>query len=177
MTVTIDQIQGFLQTRNLHYFTSPDNETLLLPYRLGPRLSVKVLIRVDCEGSFLQIACNDLPMVESGHPMIGQVQQCLLAFSNSQRFVKFSQDPDDGEITVAGDAWLEDMELTERAFSRMMSNFLQSLTKAGEAIDAILQGRGDTQDAAPQQDLPDALRRLLDRPDDHQADGEQRDAA
>jgi hypothetical protein len=180
MTVTIEQIQGFLQTRNLHYFTSPDNEALLLPYRLGPRLSVKVLVRVESQGRFLQIACNDLPMVEAGHPMIGQVQQCLLAFNHAKRFVKLSQDPADGEIVAAGDVWLENMEITEPAFDRMMGNFLECLKEAGEALHEVLEGRGGvTSEPTADDELTDAFRNPPALPDDlgFGLDQDDRDAA
>ena len=46
-----------------------------------------------------------------------------------------------GEITVTGEAWIEDMDLTQVAFDRLMMNFLGCLREGGEAIEAVLNGK------------------------------------
>ena len=142
MPVTLDQLRTYLDARKVHYYLHPDNEALMLPYRMGPRFSAKLLLRLEHKGRFLLIRCDDFPMVESSHPMIGELQQALLAMNNSKRFVKLSQDPTDGEISMTGEVWVEDMELTQVAFDRCMMNFLECLKEASDAIESVLAGRG-----------------------------------
>ena len=94
--------------------------------------------------------------------MIGEVQQALLAMNMTKRFVKFSQDPTDGEITVTGEAWIEDMDLTQVAFDRLMMNFLGCLREGGEAIEAVLNGLG----------MPQSEMQLFGQPSDESAQAE-----
>jgi len=142
MPITIEQVRSPLDARKKHYYLHPDNEALLLPYRMGPRFSAKLLLRIENAGRFLLIRCDDFPMVESSHPMIGELQQALLAMNSSKRFVKLSQDPTDGEISMTGEVWVEDMELSRTAFDRCMMNFLECLKEASDAIESVLAGRG-----------------------------------
>lgn len=157
MPVTLEEVRSHLDARKVHYYLHPDNEALMLPYRMGPRFSAKLLIRLENDGRFLLIRCDDFPMVEGSHPMIGEVQQALLAMNNSKRFVKLSQDPTDGEISMTGEVWVEDMELSRAAFDRCMMNFLECLKEASEAIESVLAGRGLPADelSAFQTDEPD----------------------
>jgi hypothetical protein len=146
MPATIDQIRSHLDARKVVYYLHPDNEAVLLPYRMSPRFSAKVLVRLEHDGRFLLIRCDDFPQVEASHPLIGEVQQCLLAMNFSKRFVKMSHDPMDGEITMTGELWIEDMELTRAAFDRCMSNFMECLKEVNDALESVLAGRGMPQD-------------------------------
>jgi hypothetical protein len=64
----------------------------------------------------------------------------------TKRFVKMSHDPMDGEITMTGELWIEDMDLTRAAFDRCMSNFMECLREAADAVESVLAGRGMPQE-------------------------------
>lgn len=152
MPASLDAIRGFLDERKIRHFSDPSDTALVMPFRLSPRFSSSVMVKVEDDGRYLQIMCRDLPLVEGSHPMIGELQQCLLAMNMRKRFVKFSQDPLDGEIVASGEAWLEDMPLTSDAFHRMMGNFLACLREAHDCVESVLAGRGMPEDTDEDED-------------------------
>jgi hypothetical protein len=138
MPTTIETICTLGETRGLNCFVAPRGNAVAIAFRLSDTFAPSVLVRLFHDGAFVSISCHDLPRVDASHPMHAEVQELLLALNGHCRLVKFAHDQSDGEISALADVWLEDIDLTETLFNRVLNNFLDSLATAHEHLDGVI---------------------------------------
>lgn len=138
MPTSLEHVCSLCSMKGLKFFLDPRGNAVMIGFRLSDTFTPTVLVRLLEDGEFLGIACHDLPLVDTSNPMHAEVQEFLLAMNARCRFVKFAHDPSDGEISVMGDVWLEDVELTEALFARVIDNFLDCLHRAQQHLSGIL---------------------------------------
>ncbi len=156
MALTLEQLKSLVDGEGMHYFLAPDRAALLLGFR-GMFGRYQVLINLELEGTFLQFRTMGYLNCPSDHPHLTAVLKVLGSINYQKRFVKLGWDPNDGEIAVYADAWLQDGTLTQSQFGRMMNNYLPVLDVSYGRLKKTMETGEDPGEDDPATTLASAL--------------------
>lgn len=125
MAHTAEELQTMLENEGLRFFRDPraDDPTFLLIAR-GMYGAYQAVVRLELDGQFLQFRTINYLHCVASHENLLEVHKVLGHLNYRRRFVKYGWDPNDGEIMVYGDCWLQDGTITQEQFSRMAQNYL-----------------------------------------------------
>ena len=132
MPATLDQIEGFFTARRLKYRRDKDQivtgfETHRFRDQQG-RTGVAVVVRLDEDGRYLELVAPGLYESRGcAHP--AALFQVLLDITMRTKMIRFEHDPADGEIRCTIECPVEDGELTERQFHRMLDGLAESVDR------------------------------------------------
>ena len=168
MALTMDQLKKLVEGEKLVYFLDPNRDALMLRAK-GAFGDYQFVILLEIEGKFLQFRSLGYHSCPEDHEHVDAVLRVLGALNYQLRFLKFGWDPADGEVTVYGDAWLEDGTLTQGQFGRMIHAYLSIMdlnnVRIGQTI-TTGSDPGEVNPAAPPggtTGLPPEMQSLLDR--------------
>jgi hypothetical protein len=168
MALTMDQLKMLVEEEGLVYFLDPNRDALMLRAK-GSFGSYQLVILLEVEGTFLQFRSLGYHSCPEDHEHVDAVLKVLGALNYRLRFLKFGWDPEDGEITVYGDAWLEDGNLTQGQFSRMVHAYLSMMDLNNVRIGETIKTGSDPGEINPEAPpggatgLPPEMQGLLDR--------------
>ena len=168
MTLTMERLKSLVEGEGLTYFVDPNRDALMMGAK-GINGSYQLLILLEVEGKFTQFRTMNYLSCPVGHEHLDATLRVLGDLNFRLRFVKFGWDPNDGEIAVYGDAWLEDGDLTQKQFGRMINAYFTMMDLNYARIDKTIRTGKDPGDAVPSgpggggSGLPPELQALLDR--------------
>jgi hypothetical protein len=168
MTLTMEQLKKLLEGEDLKYFLDPALDKLMLSAR-GVNGSYQLLILLELEGQFIQFRSMHYHSCPVGHEHLEATLQVLGGLNFQLRFVKFGWDPSDGEIAVYGDTWIEDGDLTQKQFGRMVHAYLTMMDLNYARIDQTIRTGEDPGEIGSRKGgggpsgLPPEMQELLDR--------------
>ena len=137
MALTMEGLKGLVEGKELKYFLDPDRDALMLG-ATGVNGSYQLLILLELEGTFIQFRTMNYHSCPVGHEHLDATLQVLGDLNFRLRFVKFGWDPSDGEVAVYGDAWIEDGDLTQNQFGRMVDAYLTMRDLSYARIDKVI---------------------------------------
>jgi len=168
MTLTMDRLKSLVEGEDLRYYLDPSGNKLLLNAR-GVNGSYQLLILLELDGRFIQFRSLHYQSCPEGHEHLDAVLRVLGGLNYQLRFVKFGWDPSDGEIAVYGDAWVEDGDLTQGQFGRMVHAYLSMMDLNSARIEQTIRtGKdpgaiGESGSGVGASGLPPEMQGLLDR--------------
>ena len=133
MAISIDEIRGFLDGKEVKYLYDPQKETFVISFT--PHV---VLIRLEEHGEFLQFRTLNFYQYKDGKHKT-TIMDMLLAMNYRRKLVKFGYDSDDGEVNACVDMPIEDGGLTNTQFFRCMAALLEALEEGRQRIGIILE--------------------------------------
>ena len=132
MAVTLKEISGWLDNRELNHQVLGDKNTIILGFQGKDELQCGVKIELEEDGSLLQVYSNllmnkdqDILKVKN-HEHSALVLQHMLKINYDEKFGTWEFDPKDGEVRFAVEVPLEDATMTEKQFNRIMGHVLDS---------------------------------------------------
>ena len=167
MTLTMEQLKKLVEEEDLKYFLDPNRDALMMGVR-GANGSYQLLVLLELEGRFLQFRSISYHLCPEGHEHLNKTLRLLGELNFTLRFLKFGWDPSDGEIAVYGDSWVEDGDLTQGQFARMVHAYLSIMDMNYSRIDATIRTGEDPGEVIPgggggPSGLPPELQELLDK--------------
>lgn len=172
MALNMDQLKRLLEAQDLRYFLDPRRDAIMLGAS-GIFGRYQSVILLENEGKVLQFRSVEYLHCQGSNPNLLAVLKVLGEINYQMRGIKFGWDPNDGEIAVYSDIWIQDGTLTQEQFARMLQVFFSgmdmNLMRIGQTIEAgkdpgefnpaeVLdraEGHGSS--------LPPALKALIDR--------------
>jgi hypothetical protein len=172
MALTMDQLKRLLEAQDLRYFLDPHRDAIMLGAS-GLFGKYQSVILLEDEGRVLQFRSVGYLHCQASSANLFAVLKVLGQINYQMRGIKFGWDPNDGEIAVYSDIWIQDGTLTQEQFARMLHVFFSgmdmNLMRIGQTIEtgkdpgefnpadmlAKAQGHGST--------LPPALKALIDK--------------
>lgn len=168
MTLTMERLKALLEGEKLKYFLDPAMDKLMLSAR-GLHGSYQLLILLELEGKFIQFRSMNYHSCPVGHKHLDAALQLLGGLNYQLRFVKFGWDSSDGEVVVYGDSWIEDGDLTQGQFGRMVHAYLSMMDLNYSRIDQVIRTGEDPGEIASggggggPSGLPPEMQELLDK--------------
>ena len=168
MTMTMERLKALLEGEDLKYFLDPAMDKIMLSVR-GMNGSYQLLILLELEGKFIQFRSMNYHSCPVGHAHLDTTLQVLSGLNYQLRFVKFGWDPSDGEVVVYGDAWIEDGDLTQGQFGRMVHAYLSMMDLNYARIDKTIrtgEDPGEVEKGGSRggpSGLPPEMQELLDK--------------
>jgi len=143
MGMTFDNVKTLLDTEQLNYFIHPNAPTAM--FRLnGSNGSLGLIVSLQMNGEFLKIASFDYAKCPSDSLHVPALLRLLNELNAGIRWIKWSWDPQDGDISVQGDMWVMDNQPTQKQFRRMLENIIPSLEEHLPRINHVIQTGQDT---------------------------------
>jgi hypothetical protein len=168
MALSIERLKSLLEGENLKYFLDPAMDKIMLG-ATGANGSYQLLILLEVEDTFIQFRSMSYLSCPEDHEHVVPVLKVLGELNYKLRFLKFGWDPSDGEIVVYGDAWLEDGDLTQKQFGRMIHAYLTMMDLNYLRLDKTIKTGKDPGEIRPTgsggapSGLPPEMQELLDR--------------
>ncbi len=162
MTLTMEKIKSLTEGEDLKYFLDPDRDALMMG-ATGANGRYQLLLLLEVEGKFIQFRSMNYHSCPEGHEHLGATLKVLGDLNFRLRFVKFGWDPSDGEIAVYGDAWIEDGDITQKQFGRMVHAYLTMMDLNFARIDKVIRTGEDPGKGGSDSGLPPELQEMIDR--------------
>ncbi len=170
MTLTLERLKSLLEGEDLKYYLDPALDKLMLRAK-GVNGSYQFLLLLELEGKFIQFRSMEYHSCPEGHDNLDATLRVLGALNYQLRFLKFGWDPSDGEIAVYGDAWVEDGDITQGQFGRMVHAYLSVMDLNYARIDETIRtgkdpgevGADDGEGGGTPSGLPPEMQELLDK--------------
>ena len=164
MTLTMEQIKSLTEGEKLKYFLDPDRDALMMG-ATGVNGRYQLLLLLEVDGKFIQFRSMNYHSCPEGHEHLEATLKVLGDLNFRLRFVKFGWDPSDGEIAIYGDVWIEDGDITQKQFGRMVHAYLSMMDLNYARIDKVIKtgvdpGAGEGGSASG---LPTELQEMIDR--------------
>ena len=143
MSVTLEQLVGYLKTKGLKYEYKKDEERIILMSG-DDNLTVAHFIRAKEDGDIfewqMQIADenNDILNIKD-HKYAAKVLSHILYLNYTTKFGTWEFDPSDGDIRLAIEIPLEDAQMTEKQFNRIAGFMLRDGSSHAKEILSILE--------------------------------------
>jgi len=168
MTLTMERLKDLLDGEDFKYFLDPAQDKLMLSAR-GLNGSYQMLVLLELDGRFIQFRSMHYHACPEGHESLDALLRVLGALNYQLRFLKFGWDPSDGEVVAYGDTWIEDGDITQAQFGRMIHAYLSVMDLNYARIDQTIKTGEDPGEIGPGEGgggpsgLPPELQSLLDR--------------
>ncbi|MFH1764525.1 MAG: YbjN domain-containing protein [Gemmatimonadota bacterium] len=168
MTLTMERLKALLEGEKFKYFLDPAMDKLMLSAR-GLHGSYQLLVLLELEGQFIQFRSMNYHSCPVDHEHLAATLRVLGGLNYQLRFVKFGWDASDGEIVAYGDCWIEDGDLTQKQFGRMIHAYLAMMDLNYARIDGTVRTGEDPGEIGSDgggggpSGLPPVIQSLLDR--------------
>lgn len=150
MATTLTYVKHLLDQLAIKYSRQSTDSAIFLGFDLPSGRSLKIVITVDLDGTYLEFRSIDLPPCSQAHPMAAFVKDLLLGINHTTRFVKFGWDISSGVISGAGDVWIMDTELTPELLRCQVWSFVMGHIDLVRRLHELL----DTPVVEAQEDKP-----------------------
>jgi hypothetical protein len=165
MATTYDTIRGFLDGPGCTYQFDDEQQLLVTGFKTEHYVNtdgekgLAVIIKLEENGEFLKVFSPAVYRVDPEHHQLG-VFLALLHICWRTKMLQYEYDPTDGEIRAIIEFPLEDAELTERQFMRIVFSLVELVDRYDPIIRrAIDTGEVDFHELAP--DLGEQLASLF----------------
>jgi len=165
MATTYDTIRGFLEGPGCSYHFDEEQQLLVTGFRTehytnaNGEKGLPVIIKLEENGEFLKVFSPAVYHLEPGPHQLS-VFLALLQICWRTKMLQYEYDPSDGEIRAIIEFPLEDAELTERQFMRIVFSLVELVDRYDPIIRrAIETGEVDFEALAP--DLGEQLASLF----------------
>ncbi|HEY3353841.1 MAG TPA: hypothetical protein VGQ83_11375 [Polyangia bacterium] len=165
MATTYDTIRGFLDGPGCSYQFDEEQQVLVTGFKTEHYVNqdgekgLPVIIKLEENGEFLKVFSPAIYHVESGQRQLG-VFLALLHICWRTKMLQYEYDPADGEVRAMIEFPLEDAELTERQFMRIVFSLVELVDRYDPIIRrAMATGEVDFHELAP--DLGEQLASLF----------------
>lgn len=138
MAMTFDALKKLLDALSLQYYVHPQLPTAMLGFQ-GRQANFRLTISLQSDGTFLQFRVMGYATCPLNSPHLPALLRLLSDLNHELRWVKFSVDPQDGEVGVTGDTWIADGAVTQRQIDRMLGNLLPCIDDALPRISQVIQ--------------------------------------
>jgi hypothetical protein len=172
MALKMDQLKRLLEAQDLRYFLDPRRDAIMLGAS-GIFGKYQSVILLEDEGKFLQFRSVAYLHCQASNPNLFSVLKVLGQINYQMRGIKFGWDPNDGEIAVYSDIWIQDGTLTQEQFARMLHVFFSGIDMNLIRIGQTIETGEDPGEVNPVElldkagehgsSLPSALKVLLDK--------------
>lgn len=150
MAMTIEEFKALLEKCNVRYFQHPTDPIVLTSF--GGMLGVyQITISLQSDGNFLQFRTLNYATCRADNPHLPTVLHHLADFNLRSRWVKWSWNSHDGDISVSGDFWIMDGTVTPAQFDRMIANILGVIDLESERLKTIIETGNDPGEVDPAQ--------------------------
>lgn len=170
MALTMEGLKALVEGEDFKYFLDPNRDAVMMGVTgLNGRYQLLILLAV--EGKFIQFRTMGYHSCPLDHEHLEATLKVLGDLNFHLRFLKFGWDPSDGEVSVFGDAWIEDGTLTQKQFGRMAHAYLSMMDLNYARIDKVIQ-TGEDPGGLPKpgeggggagSGLPPELQAMIDR--------------
>jgi hypothetical protein len=126
MALTLDRLKELVEGEDLKYFIAPDRPAVMMGFG-GLHGRYQVIVKSEVDGRFLQFRTISYLSCPADHSNIDAVLRVMGHLNYQLRLAKFGWDPDDGEIVVYADMWVEDGDPTQEQFKAMLRTFLPAM--------------------------------------------------
>ena len=140
MALTLQDLLELVTREGLEFFVHPSRPWISLAVPgMGRRHQLQ--IRLERDGTFLQIRTAHLLECPADHPHCDQLLRVIASANHRMQFLKLGWDPTDGEVTAFGDTWIGDGALTQGQFHAMLFHYLAGLYRQHPRLEhAIVAG-------------------------------------
>ncbi len=156
MTITFEQLKDILDKEGLKYFEDSRESRILLGMG-GMHGRFEIMISLIDSGAFLQFRTLRYLECRPGHENVPAMLKVITELNLRMRLVKFCWDAGDGEVLAYADMWLVDNTLTQKQFSRMMSNLMPAIDLNVRRLRETIETGQDPGPVTPEQAARDAL--------------------
>jgi hypothetical protein len=139
VAITLEQLKQHLTAGEVNYFVAPDKPMLLMGFG-GYFGTYQLVMHIELEGRFLLVRTLGYASCPDDHPHRDAMLKVLAELNSLMRTTKFSWDPNEKEVVVSLELWLEDATLTSQV---VLSAFLPGLDLAHQRITETLQSGAD----------------------------------
>ncbi len=161
MPATLTQIAQYLDHRGWKYHRDDANDRIVTGVQADHVDQFVIVIQLQESGEYLSLAAPQLLMVKD-HVYKGVLFQTLLAIAWDVKLLRWEYDPSDGEIRASIGFALEDADLTERQFNRVLTALIQLVdTTAMPRIQQVLATGTDPGARGIEEQLASALQEML----------------
>jgi len=171
MATTLDQIAGFLTSKDLKFNREYDRGMIVVPFRHEDDQPLMVVVRLEENGEFLKIFTPTLFRYLDGPNKLALMESLLLT-SWETKMLQWEYDPTDGEVRAIVEFPLEDAQLTLKQFSRAFDGLIQLVTRFYPRLKKVIETGEDPtrRDREGEDDLSRAFRDFVDGGDGGDAD-------
>ncbi len=138
MGLTFEAMTDVLKEFEVTYWTHPARPAVMFGMGSSSGKRFVLTTSVDGEGAFFQVRSVEYAHCPTTHKYFPAVAKLLLALNYHYRAVKFSLDPQDGEVAVFGDLVILDGEATSAQIMGLLSFFLNVLDEGHARLMATL---------------------------------------
>jgi hypothetical protein len=165
VAVTFDQLVSFLKSAEIRYLIVPDQPAVALGMTTESGRHVLIHAAIEAEGSLMQLRTTGYAHCPLSSPHFAAVMALINELNFRLRMVKFTLDPDDGEIVVFTDLAILDSEVTSAQVLGLIAFVMERLRECAGRLEAtIATGVDPGEDELIGEDEPSA--------DDGDGDGE-----
>jgi hypothetical protein len=163
MATTLDQIAGFLTSKDLKFNREYERGMIVVPFRHEDDSTLMVVVRLEENGEFLKIFTPKLFTYQDGPNKLA-LMEALLLTSWETKMLQWEYDPTDGEVRAIVEFPIEDAQLTLKQFSRAFDGLLQLVTRFYPRLKKVIETGEDPtrRDRGGDDDLSRAFRDFVD---------------
>ncbi len=134
MAITISELESCIKESGINQlFADPANNVIMVP--IGTEMgNHNVMCHLDENGEYLRIFIPNFFNYSGKDDKLTDMLTVLMHMNYQRKGVKFGYDPDDGDFSVACEAFIEDGTVTTQQFGRWLSLLLIS---TDEALDRL----------------------------------------
>lgn len=137
MAITLEQLKQHLTAGQINYFVAPDKPMLVMGFG-GYYGSYQLVMHIELDGRFLLVRTLGYATCPDDHPHRDAVLKVLAELNSLMRTTKFSWDPNEREVVVSLELWLEDAALTSQQFQTLLTVFIPGLDMAHQRINETM---------------------------------------
>jgi hypothetical protein len=138
VALTIETLRSFLDSAEIRYMIVPDEPVVALGLTTPSGRHFLIHGMIEAEGSLLQFRTNGYEQCPLTSPHLGAVVRLLNELNHHLRLVKFTLDPDDGEITVFADLAMLDSEPTTSQVLGLLAFLMERVREHADRIEATV---------------------------------------
>ena len=135
MTIQIEQIAQFLDHRDWRYDLQADKNRIITAVNSDVVEQFVIVIAVQEEGEYLSLFAPELLYLKDHHYK-GVAFQTMLAMAWEVKLLRWEYDPSDGEVRSSTGMAVEDGQVTEKQFNRLLSGLIQLTEEGDDAAEA-----------------------------------------
>jgi len=136
--VTFDQLVSFLKSAEIHYLIVPDKPAVALGMTTESGRHVLIHAAIEAEGSLMQLRTTGYARCPLSSPHFAAVAALLNRLNFELRMVKFTLDPEDGEVVVFTDLAILDSEVTSMQILGLIAFVMERLRECSSRLEATI---------------------------------------
>jgi hypothetical protein len=125
MSVTLQQIAGYLDGKGIRYRLEEDERQILTAVSAERLHDFLIVIQLDEQGEFFRLFAPSVLTGVQEHRYKTEILETILCISWETKMLQWEYDPSDGEVRAIIEFPVEDSVVTERQFFRCLSALVE----------------------------------------------------